>query len=63
MKRKVSFAEAVNWEWIHAHHRREDGRAEPGPWLDRIMEHARANGFRGRITIKGAIREINRNLY
>ena len=62
-KRDIGFAESINWEWLHAHHSREDGLVGPGAWLDRIIDHARRNGYRGRITERGALRVINRNLW
>lgn len=63
MKPKLNFAHAVNWEWVHAHHKREDGRVVPGPWCSRIIGHARKNGFKGKITARGACRVVNARLY
>ena len=60
MKAKITFAEAVNWEYVAAHHKPErDGKVKPGPWCERIIEHARRNGYTGRITARGACRIIN----
>lgn len=57
---KITFARAVNWEWVAAHH---DwvcaGKVTPGPWCERIIAHARRNGYRGSITPLGACRIIN----
>lgn len=61
-KSKLTLQEAVNWEYVHAHHKIEDGKVKPGPWCRRIIEHARANGYTGKITERGACRIINRNL-
>jgi len=57
------FKSAVNWEYVHAHHKAEDGKVKPGIWCSRIIEHARKNGFTGKITDRGACRIINKNLY
>jgi len=60
MKTKITFAESVNWEYVSAHHKRErDGKVKPGPWCKRIIEHARENGYKGKITAGGACRIIN----
>lgn len=57
---RQSFTESVNWEWFHAHHVFErDGLVRPGPWVDRIIEHARTNGYRGAITPRGVCRIAN----
>lgn len=63
MKEKLNFTKSVNWEYVHAHHKLEDGKVKPGPWCSRIIEHARKNGFAGRITERGACRIINAKLY
>jgi hypothetical protein len=63
MKTKLTLQKAINWEFVHAHHKLEAGNVQPGPWCQRIIEHARANGFTGKITERGACRIINRNLY
>lgn len=60
---KTSFSEAVNWEYIHAHHPAIAGKIKTGLWLDRIIAHARANGFSGTITLRGAARIVNNHLY
>lgn len=57
------FVAFINWEWVHAHHKREDGPVRPGHWCSRIIEHARQNGFAGKITPRGACRVINSHLY
>ena len=60
MKTEITFAAAVNWEYVSAHHKRErDGKVKPGPWCHRIIEHARRNGYLGKITAGGACRIIN----
>ena len=60
MKAKITFAEAVNWEYVAAHHKLErDGKVKPGLWCERIIEHARRNGYAGKITARGACRIIN----
>jgi hypothetical protein len=61
-KRK-SFKASVNWEFVHAHHPSNHGKVKPGPWVDKIITHARENGFKGKITADGAARIINSNLY
>ena len=58
-----TFAESINFEWVHAYHKESDGRVVAGPWLDRIIDHARSNGFKGKITPRGALRIINSRLY
>lgn len=65
MKRKsITFTEAVNWEYVHAHHKRADGKIKAGsPFLDRIIDSARRSGFKGRITRSGAAKIANANLY
>jgi hypothetical protein len=56
----LTFAAAVNWEYVSAHHSLErDGKVNPGPWCDRIIQHARSNGYKGKITNAGACRIIN----
>ena len=60
---KLNFKDSVNWEYVHSHHKLEDGKVKPGPWCNRIIEHARKNGFAGKITERGACRVINSNLY
>jgi hypothetical protein len=60
-KQKLTFENSVNWEYVHAHQRA--GKVNPGPWCERIIEHARKNGYMGKITEVGACRIINRNLY
>jgi hypothetical protein len=60
MKNKITFSEAVNWEYVNAHHNLErDGKVEPGAWCRRIIEHAKDNGYKGKITERGACRIIN----
>jgi|GEM_PF-3537953 len=60
MKTKITFTSAVNWEYVAAHHNHErDGKVNPGPWCERIIEHARKNGYMGKITASGACRIIN----
>ena len=60
MKTNITFAAAVNWQYVAAHHKRErDGKVNPGPWCERIIEHARKNGYMGKITAIGACRIIN----
>lgn len=62
----ITFAEAVNWEFVHAHHKASDGKVSPAThstWIGRIIENARRNGFTGQITAAGAARIINANLY
>lgn len=60
IKSKITFADAVNWEYVAAHHNRErDGNVKCGPWCERIIEHARRNGYKGTITAAGACRIIN----
>ena len=57
---KITFAAAVNWEYVAAHHNHErDGKVKPGPWCERIIEHAQSNGYAGKITPSGACRIIN----
>ena len=58
-----TFKAAVNWEFVHAHHPAAQGKVNPGPWVDKIIAHARENGFKGKITPTGAARTINANLY
>jgi hypothetical protein len=53
-----TFAEAVNWDYV----RSNPGKVKPGPWCERIIEHARRNGYRGKITQRGASRVANREL-
>ena len=60
---KQSFIESINWEWVHAHHTGADGKIGPGPWCDKIIAHARRNGFAGKITPRGACRLINSMLW
>lgn len=60
---KKTFAESVNWEWVHFHHPKEAGKVKPGIWCRRIIAHARENGYTGNVTEAGACRIINRNLY
>lgn len=57
------FRESINWEWVHAHHPEFDGPVGPGPWLDRIIAHARQNGFAGEISPAAAADIVNRNLW
>ena len=61
MKTKT-FRESINWEYVHAHHKLADGKVAPGPWCKRIIEHARKNGYTGKITALGACRIINAHL-
>ncbi len=63
MKSTISFQSAVNWEYVQAHHKLEGGKVKPGSWCKRIIEHARKNGYTGKITERGACRIINANLY
>lgn len=67
MKSKsIGFVQAVNWEYVHAHHPRTKGKVSPTThpaWIGRIIEQARKNGWKGRITLAGAARIINANLY
>ena len=66
METKLTFAAAVNWEWVHAHHTAENGPfdiTKDEAFLVRIREHAVRNGYRGRITRIGLARIANRNLY
>ncbi len=63
MKAKTTFGEAVNWEFVHTQHVKESGPVKPGPWCRRIIGHARANGYTGKITEAGACRVINKNLW
>lgn len=63
IKPKLSFTESVNWEYVHAHHAKDDGKVAPGLWSSKIIQHARKNGFAGKITERGACRIINANLY
>jgi len=59
---KIAFSDAINWEWVSAHHDWErDGKVAPGPWCDRIIAHARRNGYKGKITCRGACRIINQH--
>jgi hypothetical protein len=61
-----TFAESVNWEYVHAHHKVSDGKVTPAQhptWIARIIESARRNGFTGKISLAGAARIINQNLY
>ena len=58
-----TFQEAVNWEYVHAHHKASDGKVMPGAWCKRIIDHAKRNGHAGTITEYGACRIINRNLW
>lgn len=60
---KITFQEAVNWDYVHAHHKKEDGKVQPDSWCKRIIEHARKNGYTAKITERGACRIINRNLW
>ena len=63
MKNKITFSEAVNWEWVSAHHNLDrDGKVKPGPWCQRIIDHAEDNGYAGKITQHGACRIINSRL-
>ena len=63
-KRQITFSQAVNWEYVHAHHTAGDGRiAVDSRFLDRIIESARSNGFAGKITRRGAATVANQNLY
>ena len=63
MKSSITFQKAVNWEYVAAHHNLErDGKVKPGPWCERIIAHARRNGYKGKITAAGACRIINANL-
>jgi hypothetical protein len=63
MNSKITFAAAVNWEWVNSHHKPEhDGKVKPGQWCKRIIGHARRNGYKGKITSLGACRVINANL-
>jgi len=58
--KQIIFAAAVNWEYVATHHNRErDGLVKPGPWCNRIIQHARSNGYKGKITSAGACRIIN----
>lgn len=60
----MKFEEAVNWEYVHAHHTRADGEISvDSPFLQRIIENARRHGFTGRITNQTAAKVVNRNLY
>jgi hypothetical protein len=63
MKTETTFTDAINWEYVHAHHPLENGKVKPGAWCQRIITHARERGFTGRITEIGACRIINANLY
>lgn len=58
-----SLAASINWEWVHSHHTKDAGPVRPGPWLTRILAHARRNGWRGTVTPRGACRIINTLLY
>jgi hypothetical protein len=63
MKKKITFASAVNWEYVASHHNRgRDGKVKPGFWCDRMIEHARRNGYKGKITPAGACRIINAHI-
>lgn len=63
MKNKITFTEAVNWEWVNYHHQQErDGLVKPGPWCQRVIDHARSNEYAGKITERGACRIINSHL-
>jgi hypothetical protein len=63
MKNKITFAAAVNWEYVASHHNRErDGKVKTGPWCERIIDHARDNGYKGKISAAGACRIINANI-
>ena len=64
-KLKIKFAEAVNWEWVHANHDlSHDGKVRPNHlWCQTIINHARKNGYKGNITALGACRIINQNLF
>jgi len=57
-----AFQDSVNWDFVNSHHSIEDGKVKPGPWCKRIIDHARANGYTGKITERGACRIINANL-
>ena len=62
----ITFSQAVNWEYVHAHHKASDGKVSPAThpsWIGRIIEQARKGGFKGKITLEGAARIINANLY
>jgi hypothetical protein len=64
MKTKITFDEAVNWEYVNAHHQKErDGLVKPGHWCQRILEHARDNGYTGKIKASAACRIINSHLF
>lgn len=63
-KQKATFAESVNWEYVHAHHKKTDGKlSADAPFVRRIIENARRHGFKGKISLTAAARVANANLY
>jgi hypothetical protein len=63
-KKSPTFSESVNWEYVHAHQKGSTYKVKAeSTFVDRIIEHARRNGFTGTITNVGAARVINANLY
>lgn len=60
---RLTFSEAVNWEYVHSHHTAAMGKlTAESPFVALVIEHARRNGFKGKITNRGAARVINAHL-
>lgn len=64
--KQIRFAEAVNWEWVHSAHKATDGKITPKEhpaFIQRVIENAKRNGWKGKITPASAALIINNNLY
>lgn len=59
---RKTFSESVNWEFVNTHQPIPVRVKDDARWINRIIGHARGNGFNGRITLLGAARVINRHL-
>jgi hypothetical protein len=58
-----TFKESVNWEWVSAH--QKERISADSPFIDRIYEHAKANGYKdkSKITKRGIALIVNLNLF
>jgi hypothetical protein len=55
MRSEITFREAVNWRYVRNHFSVGNEPVKPGALCRRVIEHPRANGYRGVITERGGV--------
>lgn len=62
---KKTLSHSINWEWVQSiYSKEEDGPVKADdPWIVNVLAHARDNGYRGKCTMHGLARTINKNLW